>query len=894
MTSKPAPKATLDLKICSLDSVFNPSSIAVIGAKEALHSVGRTLFLNLTESGFAGHVFAVNPNHTILFGRPCYASVENIPEKVDLAIIAVPAAHVPGVIEQCVKKHVGGVIVISSGFKESGDAGRVLEEKIVAIAKKSCMRLLGPNCLGILVPRLGLNGSFAKNMPKNGSVAFISQSGALCSAVLDWSRQENVGFSSFVSVGSMADIDWGDLIKYFGEDPNTKSILMYMETVGNAERFFSRARRVAMKKPIIVIKPGKSNEAKHAAVSHTGALSSNDAAFDAACERAGILRVTTIEDLFSMAAMFSDQPLPKGPRLAILTNAGGPSVLATDTAIVEGASLAHLAEHTIYSLSEFLPAAWSKGNPIDLLGDASPERYKKAAQLVLDDPNVDAVLYILTPQDMTDPKATADELVSISKNRNKTVLASWMGGESVQKGREIFAEAGIPSFSYPDEAAKAFSIMWKYSQSIEALYEIPKNVIGSLEDELSNQKQIHKQLAKFVKENRMLLSESESKHILKQWGIPVLESFKATSKEEAVRIADTLGYPVVLKLESNDVVHKADMGGVKLSLQSSLEVEVAFDSIYESTLKKYSECAFKGVSVQKMVPHSGFEVIVGSSTDPQFGPILLFGAGGNLVEVFQDVALTLPPLNSVLAKGMIRKTKISKKLVNQDAFEQVLVQFSDFISALPEIKECDLNPIIATKTGVLVLDARIVLQKGPFVPSVIKSYPLRYIVRKTGCEGTELLFRSIKSEDELKIIQFHKSLSEKMVLLSYLRMRSLEERTSHARMSRICFADPDRYIIILGEYEKEGDKLIAGAVRLTRLPWSTVWDLMYIVKDEFDTNEIVSMFLTTTLDIADREGISTISASVFEYDEARLALLKQFGFSEYRKHDSVIQLLRLG
>ena len=557
-----------------LDAIFAPKTVAVIGATDRSGSVGKTLMWNLISHPFGGTVYPVNPKRENVLGIKAYPDITAIPETIDLAIIATPAVTVVDLISQCGKAGVKGVIILSAGFRETGEDGIALEQEILKQARHHNIRIIGPNCLGIMNPNLGLNATFANQMARPGNVGFISQSGALCTAILDWSRRENVGFSAFVSIGSMIDVDWGDLIYYLGDDPHTTSIAIYMESIGDARSFLSAAREVALSKPIIVIKGGCTEAAAQAAASHTGTLAGQDAVLDAAFRRCGVLRVNTIEDLFNMTELLAKQPRAKGKRLTILTNAGGPGVLATDALIKEGGKLANLTPETIYHLDQVLPSHWSGSNPIDILGDATAQRYQEALRIAVADPNSDGVLVILTPQAMTDSNAIARQLTEIAKKLKKPLLASWMGGETVAKGEEILNDAGIYTMPYPDEAAHLFNLMWKYSDNLKALYETPELAQENSNDRILQGNQIITQVRN---SGRTLLTESESKQLLNAYNIPTVTTQIATTVETAIETANQMGYPVVLKLHSETITHKTDVGGVHLNLHNAEMVRTAFN-----------------------------------------------------------------------------------------------------------------------------------------------------------------------------------------------------------------------------------------------------------------------------------------------------------------------------
>jgi acetyltransferase len=624
-----------------LDAIFRPASIAVIGATERPGSVGRTIVENIRSAGFPGAVYPINPHRTHVLGIPAYPSVGAAPPGIELAVIVTPAASVPDAVRDCVTARVRGAIIISAGFKETGAEGAQLERQVLDEARRGNMRVIGPNCLGAMNPAAKLNATFAQNMALDGSVAFLSQSGALCTSILDWSLQENVGFSAFVSTGSMLDVGWGDLIDYFGDDPHTRSILMYIESVGDPSAFLSAAREVSRSKPIIVIKAGRSAAASKAAASHTGALTGSDDVLDAAFRRCGVLRVESIGDLFDMAEVLGKQPRPRGRRLGIVTNAGGPGVLATDALLAAGGELATLQPATLAALDARLPKHWSHGNPIDILGDADPQRLADTIEIAARDAGCDGLLVILSPQGMTDPEVSAQALAAHARGREIPILASWMGGATVAPGAALLNREGIPTFHYPDTAARVFVYLWQYSANLKALYETPTLPLpGELDVNRPRAAQV---LAKVTASGRTLCTEWESKQLLASYGIPAVRTELASTADEAARRADAIGYPVVVKLQSETITHKTDVGGVRLNLTSAGAVRAAFQEISAAVTERFGAAAFGGVTIQPMIQRQGYELILGASPDSQFGPVLLFGMGGELVEVFRDRALALPP-----------------------------------------------------------------------------------------------------------------------------------------------------------------------------------------------------------------------------------------------------------
>lgn len=884
-----------------LHSFFSPRSVAIIGAKEAAGSVGRTLLANMMDS-FKGAIYPVNPKYPEVLGLPAYSQIQKIPHQVDLAVIVTPAALVPGLIEDCAAAKVKSVIIISAGFKETGEEGLKLEQQVLAIAKKGGIRIVGPNCLGLMNPHIGLNATFAASMATEGKIAFISQSGALCTAVLDWSLKEKVGFSAFVSIGSMADVQWGDLIDYFGNDPKTESILIYMETVGDARTFLSAARETTFSKPIILIKPGRTEAAAKAAASHTGSLAGADDVFDAAIRRGGILRVNGIGELFNMADVLGRQPSPQGPHLAIVTNAGGPAVLATDAALIHGAKMAELQPATMEKLNQFLPAAWSHNNPVDILGDAGAQAYAKTVEIVSQDPTVDGILVILTPQDMTDSTGTARALEMAKENFKKPVLASWMGASYVEEGIEVLNHAGIPTFSYPDSAAKTFALMWAQSERNKLLYETPTAVDQGAD--LGKGKEVRQFLSTLKQEGRTLLTEAESKELLSAYGIPVVETIIAKTVESAAEAAEKIGYPVVVKLHSETITHKSDVGGVKLNLRTRAAVEDAYREIEASVTRLVGKEHFQGVTVQLMVKAEGYEVIIGSIVDPQFGPVILFGTGGQLVEVYKDRAIGIPPFTTTLAKELMQRTKIyealqgvrGKKAVDLSKLEEVLIRFSRMIIEQPRIMECDINPLIVSADQLVALDARFVLHDfsipdADLPTPAIRPYPIEYLFALKLKNGAAVTVRPIRPEDEPLLVAFHKELSEESIRSRYFEFMSLKERTAHERLIRICNSDYGREITLVAETNGK----IVGIARYTKLYGTAHVELKMTIIDRFQNVGLGSQMLEKVIQVARKEKIATISVNVLNENLSMLHLCKKFGFEmEPHPESPAITVGRLG
>jgi acetyltransferase len=885
----------------SLDSLFAPKSVAVIGATDREGTVGRTVLKNLLGGKFCGSVYAINPKRAEVLGLRTYAKIGEVPEKVDLAVVVTPAGTVPELIGECVDAGVSAAIVISAGFREHGAEGAALEAKIQEQLRRGTMRMIGPNCLGVMNPWLAMNATFAHDIARPGSVAFLSQSGALLTAILDWSFQEQVGFSAIVSTGSMLDVGWGDLIDFFANDPATESILLYMESPGDARSFLSAAREVALRKPIIVIKAGRTAEASKAAGSHTGALTGSDEVFDAAMRRCGVLRVSSIADLFYMAGVLGKQPRPRGPKLSILTNAGGPAVLATDALLASGGELAPLSDSTTEALNKLLPPHWSHGNPIDILGDADPERYTKALEIAAADPNSDGLLVILTPQGMTDPEMVAQRLKEHAKIPGKPVLASWMGGETVAKGISTLNAHGIPSFSFPDTAARVFSYMWKFTYNLRGIYETPLP-----SDDLASMEKVQTQVKSLVQgiraAGRTILTEAESKHVMALYGIPTVETRIAASESEAAACAYAIGFPVVLKINSETITHKSDVGGVQLDLHDERSVREAFRAIEGAIREKFGAQHFNGVTVQPMVKQDGYELIIGSSVDAQFGPVILFGSGGQLVEVYRDRALALPPLNTTLALRLMEQTRIFLALrgvrgrapVDVPALENVLVRFSRLVIEQPWIKEMDINPLLVSSERIIALDARILLHdpatpEGELPRPAIRPYPAQYVSPWTAKSGLQILLRPIRPEDEPAMIKFHETLSERSVYQRYFHMEKLSTRIAHERLTRNCFIDYDREMALVADWENpDGQHEIIGVGRLIQLRNSGNSELAIIVADKFQSIGIGSELMGRLIQVARDEKLNRITVTILTDNTGMRGVATRYGFKAQQGTDADI------
>jgi acetyltransferase len=906
---KPFSSLTREMVRQPLDAIFAPKSVAVAGATEKPGSVGRTVLWNLMNTPFGGPIYPVNPSRGSVLGIKAHNKLSALPERPDLVVVTTPANTIPAIIGEAADLGIPGAVVISAGFKETGPAGVELERQLLAHARRGNMRLVGPNCLGVMNPITGVNATFAAGIARRGNVAFISQSGALCTAVLDWSLREEVGFSAFVSIGSMLDVGWGDLISYFGDDPNTKSIVIYMESIGDARSFLSAAREVALTKPIIIIKPGRTEGAAKAAASHTGSLTGSDDVLEAAFKRCGVLRVNHISDLFNMSEVLSKQPRPQGNRLTIITNAGGPGVLATDALLTTGGALAEVSKQTMEELNKFLPPVWSHNNPIDVIGDAGPELYARTLEMAGRDTNSDGLLVILTPQAMTDATATAEKLKAFGHIGGKPVLASWMGGNEVAAGEAILNRAGIPTFAYPDTAARVFTAMHQYNENLRALYETPVPSADPADME-SGRAKARLLLETIRKSGRTILTEAESKELLGCYGIPIVTTKIAKTDAAAVKTAAQIGFPVVLKLYSETITHKTDVGGVQLNLKDESDVRQAFNDIKKAVSEKKGAEHFQGVTVQKMIKLSeGYELILGSSIDPQFGPVLLFGMGGQLVEVFKDKALGLPPLNTTLARRMIETTRIYKALqgvrgrkpVDLPALERLMVGFSQLVAEQRWIRELDINPLFASGDDLVALDARVILHE-PKTPEeqlprlAIRPYPTQYTEtwKTRGPAAVTLTIRPIRPEDEPAMVGFHQGLSERSVYLRYFSPLKLQQRVAHSRLLRICFNDYDREIALVAERSLgKGRYEILGVCRLSKLQGSSAAEFAVVVTDQWQNKGLGTELTKRLVQMARNEKLTRLIAYTLMENHYMQATCRKLGFEVKRsaaENECVIEM----
>ncbi len=868
----------------NLDKIFKPKSIAVIGASNTLGSAGYRIFRNLIGSGYEGIVYPVNPNRESIQGVQAYPSVDDLPKVPDLALIATPSKTVPSIVEQCGKSGIHGIVIISAGFKEIGEEGKKLEQQLLEIKNKYGLRIVGPNCVGIILPYLHLNATFASAIPEKGNIALFSQSGAICGAILDWAEAAKVGFSSFVSVGSMLDVDFGDLIDYFGMDIHTRSIVLYIENITTARKFMSAARSFARSKPVIVIKAGRFEEGAKAASSHTGAMAGEDDIYDAAFRRAGAVRVMEITDLFNVSSILAKQPRPTGPNIAIITNAGGPGVLTTDSIIEKGGKLAKLSAETIEKLNEVLPAHWSKANPIDIIGDADEDRYQKAMEICLEDPYIDGLLVLSVPQVMADPKKLADRIIDISRKTTKPILTSFIGEESVYHARQLLNRNNVPSYASPEEAVQSYMYLYQYARSLDLLYETPEEISIDIKD--THRQLVERILDDALSKNRTLLNESESKTFLELYGIPTTKPMIAATPDKAVEIANQIGHPVVMKILSPQITHKSDVGGVALNLSCDDQIRDTFEQMIQRAQQKKPDAEIHGVTVQKMIETKGHELILGSKKDSVFGTTILFGLGGIYTELFKDKSIGFPPLNQVLAHRILEKTKAFRLLkgfrglppVDINKIEEIMIKFSQMLIDHPEIKEVDINPLIVSEKDIVAVDARIILdpepKKSPHL--IISPYPTKYIKNITLKDKTQVTLRPIKPEDEPLWLEMFKSFSQETVRFRFFR---IIKETPHKMRTRYCNIDYDREIGIVAEINESGKKRLLGVTRIIIDPVkSDEAEFAVVVSDRWQRLGLGSEFIDYTIDIARDKNLHKLYGIVLKDNLPMITLCREKGF----------------
>lgn len=888
------------MNIHKLDVFFNPKRIAIIGISSNPNSVSGKTLSNLVSGGFRGVVYPVNPDLEAVMGIQCYPSIKELPKTPDLAIICSPSTQVPANVVECGEAGVLGIIIMSAGFKETGEGGLLLEQQVKESLKRyEGMRILGPNCLGIISPGNKLNASFAADMPKAGNIAFISQSGALCTSVLDYALEKKIGFSHFISVGNCLDVDFADLIDFLGEDESTSSIILYIESISRARQFITAARSFARQKTIIVYKAGRFAESAKVAASHTGSMASEDTIYDAAFERTGLIRVYDIGDIFDCAALIGMNKIPKGPRLGIITNAGGPGVMATDALLHRKGKLATLSDETMKALNENLPEFWSHGNPVDVLGDARSKRIGKAAQIVINDQGVDALLVIITPQAMTNPMATAQEIIALGQTTKKPILAAWVGGSKMREGINLLNSAGIPAYQTPEQAIRSFMTLVHYSSNLQTLYETPRYVPVDFEKDRNN---VRNEFLKAISSSTQVLSEEVSKSLLQAYGIPVSMPRTAKTADMAVKFAQEMGYPVVLKILSPNISHKSDVGGVMLDLRDERMVRDGFKKMWDGVSALCPDAVIEGITVQPMVSSKeSVELILGVKRDDVFGTVIMTGMGGTGAELFNDRSLGFPPLNERLARLMLEKLKIYPLITGYrgsspkdlEKLIESIIRLSHIAVDFPEIVELDINPLLVSEYGVIALDARIVVDTKQDIIDPIRykhlalhPYPEKYIKRKI-IDGQDILLRPIMPEDEPLWLDFLRGCSRESI---YSRFRYFFHWESHEVATRYCYIDYDRELAIVAFAGEGDDHKIIGIGRLIADPDHETVEYAVLVTDSWQNKELGSILTDYCMEIAKKWNLKRFVAQTSTDNSRMIRMFQKRGFSIEYQSDSTVDV----
>jgi acetyltransferase len=855
-----------------LSSLFTPQSVALFGASDKQDSVGGVVFKNLLTSGFKGRIFAINPKRDEVQGQKAFSSLEEIDQVVDLAVVATPAKSIPGIVEECGEHGVKMMLILSAGFRETGEEGRRLEDKVTQLVKRHGIRLMGPNCLGIIRPDRGLNITFGNNNAQPGSLAFVSQSGAICTAILDWAEKNDIGFSAVVSTGIAADLDFGDYLDFLVSDPATKAILLYIEGINDSRRFMSSLRAAARIKPVIALKVGRHAAGAEASMSHTGALVGSDEVFAAALSRSGVLRVETVGQLFSAAkALSSANYRGQSERLVIITNGGGPGVMAADRATDHDIELSSLSAETMAALDEVLPSVWSHGNPVDIIGDAPPDRYEQALDICLKDPGVDGAIVILTPQAMTEPTAVAEAVLKSAAKTSKPIMTSWMGGRQVEGARRLFGDAHLPDFRTLEHAVDAFSYLARYNKNQRLLLQTPGGLPRG--HEIPDREGARLIIEAVLTEQRRVLTEPESMAVLNAFRIPTIRNGIARSGNEALIVAESIGFPIAMKVLSTDISHKSDVGGVRLNINSAQEVRGAYRQLIDDVQRHVPDADVSAVTIEKMYRSSnGRELMIGVIRDPVFGPVISFGSGGTTVEVMGDSAVSLPPLNRRLAIDLINRTKVSKMLgkfrqmpaVDIDQLVSVLLNVSAMACELPWLQEMDINPLIIDENGLVAVDARIVVDYP--TPSTdryhhlaIHPYPTHFVKKIQLNDGTDITIRPIRPEDAEMEAKFVRELSNEA---KYFRFMNSFHELSQEMLVRFTQIDyHNEMALIAVKTDNQGEEQIGVAV-----------------SDKWQSRGIAHHLMKDLMEIARDRNLETMEGQVLRENSKMLELVASLGF----------------
>jgi acetyltransferase len=875
----------------NLEKIFKPRSVAIIGASEKTRTIGWAILKNMKEARFDGAIFPVNPNYPEIQGLKAYPSLLKIGQPVDLAVIAIPIANVPSTVKECVDLGAGGAVIISAGGKETGPQGVEIEKKVWQEARRGGFRILGPNCIGLICPDQHLNTTFAAHMPRPGKLAFISQSGGICAAMLDLSLKEEVGFSHFVSIGSMLDVDFGDLIDYLGNDENVKSILLYIESLSNFRKFMSAARAASRVKPIIALKAGKSTAGAKAAASHTGAMAGEDSVYDAAFRRAGIVRVNTIEDFFDCAELLDKQPRPSGKRIVVITNSGGPGVMAADAIASYDLELASLEQETSKRLSEILPFYWSHANPIDLLGDATPERYVDAVGCCFKATEVDGMLVILNPKAMTDPSDVAVALAEHLKGKPYPVVTSVMGGVDAEKAREVLNKAGIPTYETPGRAVRAFHYLHEYASNLKILQEIPPRLQSGVEPDHEKARRLINQ---GLDKGGGLLTEVESKELLACFGITVNPTKTARSLEDAVQLAREMGFPVVMKILSRDISHKTEANGVQADLRNATDIREGYQKIMEGARAYNPDAEVFGVTVQLMIRNPDYEILMGAKKDRDFGPVLLFAMGGIFAEALGDRAIGLPPINRSLARMLMERTKLftllrgyrNRSPANLPLLEEILVRLSHLVADFPEIVEVDMSPVMVKDGKACVADARFILERSDVRAPLhlsISPYPEHYEWKEKTSGGLQVFIRSIKPEDAPLLQELFDTMSRESI---YHRFFSPLKSLPLSMLVKFTQIDYDREIALVALGEQGGKERLLGVARAISDPDEKGAEFALTVGDPWQKKGLGAKLLQKCIQVARDYGVKSLHGRVLSDNHAMLALTEKLGFQVSRSREA--------
>ena len=871
-----------------LTTLFTPESIALYGASDRIDSVGGVVFKNLLSSGFKGRIYAINPKRDEVQGEKAFSSLDDIEETVDLAVVATPAPSIPGIVEACGERGVKMMLILSAGFRETGAPGRRLEDRVTQLVRRYGIRLMGPNCLGLIRPEIGLNITFGNNDAKPGNLAFVSQSGAICTAILDWAEKNDIGFSAVVSTGIAADLDFGDYLDYLVADPCTKAILLYIEGINNSRRFMSSLRAAARVKPVIALKVGRHAAGAEASMSHTGALVGSDETFSAALSRSGVLRVDTIGQLFSAAKTLSSSHYRvASERLVIITNGGGPGVMAADRATDQGIELSSLSSETMAALNKVLPDVWSHNNPVDIIGDAPPERYQQAVDICLEDPGVDGAIVILTPQAMTRPTEVAAAVIESAQKSSKPIVTSWMGGAQVEEARRLFNNARVPDFRTLENAVDAFSYLGIYNRNQRLLLQTPARLTSGQETPDAEGARLI--IEAVLTEQRKILTETESMAVLNAFRVPTVRNAVARSATEALVTAESIGFPIAMKVLSTDISHKSDAGGVRLNINSAQEVRGAYRQLIDQVALNVPDAKISGVTIEKMYRSSnGRELMIGIIRDPVFGPVISFGSGGTSVEIMGDSAISLPPLNRRLAVDLINRTKVSKLLakfrhmpaVDMDQLIDVLLSVSSMACELPWIQEMDINPLIMDENAIVAVDARIVVDypkpsTDPYNHLAIHPYPA-HLVRKVQLnDGTDIVIRPIRPEDAEIEAKFVREMSEES---KYFRFMSTLRELSQEMLVRFTQIDYHNEMDLIAVKSNGASEEQIGVARYVTNLDKTSCEFALAVSDKWQNKGIARKLMRNLLEVARDRDLEKMEGKVLSNNSKMLELMTSLNF----------------